>query len=297
MSCCAVIVTFYPDSDVSESISALRDQVNDIVIVDNGSKVEHKDMLQKISQQYDSTIIYNEQNLGIAAALNIGIKLAKERGHEWVITFDQDSQVTLGMVETMLTAYATYPQQEKVASLSPRYMNKNTGNIWRSKVSGNSSNNLPYCEVEGVITSGNLIKLSIFDSVGFFNEGLFIDYVDKEFCLRCITQDYKILEAKDAILLHMVGLPTKVNLLWNSSITTTNHSYLRRYYIARNSIFTYRTYLFEKPFWVLIDLYYLIGNLSKAIIFEPNKKRRLAATALGFYDGFLNKLGKCTRIF
>jgi rhamnosyltransferase len=295
MSCCAVIVTFHPDSTINENIQALHKQTDEIIIIDNGSGKECKNILQKLSQQIGVTIIYNNENLGIAAALNIGIQKAKAHNHEWVITFDQDSTVTPRMIEAMLKVYETYPEKEKVASLSPRYMNRNTGVIWMSQLSRKFDNSLPYSLVDVVITSGNLVKLSVFDQVGYFNESLFIDYVDKQFCLRCITQNYRILEVNNATLLHSVGLPTKVNLFLNNSITTANHSHTRRYYIARNSIFTYKQYFSIRPLWVLNDVYRLLGNLGKGLVFENNRKKRLVAILLGFYDGFLNRMGKCTR--
>lgn len=296
MSCCAVIVTFYPDSEISENIAALYTQVDEIFIVDNGSNNKCKNMLHTLSKQFGVTIIDNKENIGIAAALNIGVKIAKAHNHEWVITFDQDSKAASGMVETMLNGYVAYPHKEKIASLSPRYMNKNTGEICGSRrLNGKLDKNSPYAQVDIVITSGNFIKLSVFDDVGYFNESLFIDYVDKEFCLRCGTQNFIILEIKDAILLHTVGLPTRVKFLFYSSIYTTNHSHLRRYYIVRNSIYTYKNYFMKRTFWVLIDFYYLIGNLSKAILFEKQRKKRLVAVFFGFYDGIIGKLGKCTR--
>ena len=295
MSCCAVIVTFYPDSSITENILALYGQTDEIIIIDNSSGEECNKVLQNLSQKIGITVTYNKENVGIAAALNIGIKKAKAHNHEWVITFDQDSTVTPRMIETMFKAYQAYPEKEKVASLSPKYMNRNTGVIWGSQLTRALDNSLPYSLVDVVITSGTLVKLSVFDQIGYFNESLFIDYVDKEFCLRCITQNYQILEVNNATLLHSVGLPTKVNLFLNNSITTANHSHTRRYYIARNSIFTYKLYFFKMPFWFLNDIYHLIGTLGKGLVFENNRKKRLIAIFLGFYDGFLNRMGKCTR--
>ena len=294
MSCCAVIVTFHPDSIFCENVMALHGQTDEIIIVDNGSRMETQNIFHTISQNISVTTICNKENIGIAAALNIGIQKAKSHGHEWVITFDQDSKVTPRMIEAMLKVYEAYPEKEEVASLSPRCMNKQTGEIWGSRFINKYDISLPYSLVDVVITSGNLVKLKVFEDIGYFNESLFIDHVDNEFCLRCISHNYKILEIKNATLLHSVGLPTKINFL-NKKISTTNHSHVRRYYIARNSIFIYKLFFLKMPFWVLKNISHLIGNLGKGLIFEKNRKKRLIAILLGFYDGFLNKMGKCTR--
>ena len=38
-------------------------------------------------------IILNKENLGIATALNIGVRKALENGYEWILTMDQDPEV------------------------------------------------------------------------------------------------------------------------------------------------------------------------------------------------------------
>jgi len=151
-----------------------------------------------------------------------------------------------------------------------------------------------YAEMEEVITSGNLIKLSIFDSVGYFCEELFIDYVDIEYCLRCVTQGYKILEAKDAFLIHEIGFPTRHKLLWKRP-ATSNHSALRRYYMARNAVYVYRKYLFKKPAWVIANARALAKTFAVIFFFEDGRTEKLRAFVLGILDGLFNRMGKCLR--
>lgn len=294
MSCCAIIVTFYPSKDITENIAALSGQVDQIVVVDNGSGDSNKELLERLTQQSGVSIIFNYENLGIAAALNIGIKKAKTDGHQWAVTFDQDSQATPHMIESMLKAYDAYPQKEKVASLSPRYKNKDNGEIISSTFTPQSWDSLPYVETLEVMTSGNLIKLGIFDTVGYFNEALFIDSVDIEHCLRCVSQGYKILEVKNAILLHKAGFPSRHKLLWKRLITS-NHTPLRRYYIARNSIYTYKKFIFKQPIWVAISFCKFLKSLVTLTLFENDRKKKLSAIFLGFLDGFWGRMGKCTR--
>jgi len=291
MSCCAIIVTFHPSAEITENIAALRGQVDEIIIVDNGSGDGSKELLGQQAQLSGVSIIYNQENLGIAAALNMGVRLAKAAGHQWIMTFDQDSKVTPGMIGVILDAYEAYPEKEKVASMSPRYRHKQTGKVYGNSPDSPDKEVLPYAEVLMVMTSGNLIRSSIFDVVGYFNEALFIDYVDNEFCLRCSVHGYRILEVKDAFLEHSIGYPTQHKLLWKTPISS-NHSALRRYYIARNSIYTYRKFMFTHPMWVLKDAYGLLKVLTVLVLFEADRKQKLAAIIRGVIHGLSGRMGK-----
>lgn len=296
MSVCAVIVTFHPAKEILNNVAAILDQVDEVVIVDNGSGIKERALLSQLARHNKVSIEFLQENFGIAAALNIGIKQAKARGHQWAITFDQDSQATVGMIAAMFQAYETYPDKEKVASLSPRYKSwSDETTIVPYEVSLLADvESSKYAEAEEVITSGNLIKLSILDSVGYFCETLFIDYVDIEYCLRCVTQGYKILEVKDALLIHEIGFPTRHKFLWKRP-ATSNHSALRRYYMARNAVYVYKKYLFKKPSWVIGNARALAKTLAVIFFFEDGRSEKLRAFLLGILDGLLNRMGKCHR--
>jgi len=40
-----------------------------------------------------------------------------------------------------------------------------------------------------LVTSGSMIELATWQALGGFDEGLFIDYIDTDYCLRVIGQD------------------------------------------------------------------------------------------------------------
>jgi rhamnosyltransferase len=291
MSICAVVVSYRPAEEIIENAIALLDQVDEVVIVDNGSGADTNELLGRLGGYSGVRVVYNKENLGIAAALNIGIKYAKAAGHQWLATFDQDSKVTPDMIMTMLQVYDTVPSNEKIAGLSPRYQNQATGQIATSSEKYSSSDTLPYAEVLVVMTSGNLLKLSIFDAVGCFNEALFIDHVDTEFCLRCAMQGYKLLEVNKAILLHCIGFPVQHRILGKLK-TTTNHSSLRRYYIARNSIYVYKKFAFTFPVWVARDAVKLLKLVVMLVMFETDRRKKLVAILKGIIHGMLGKMGK-----
>src|SRR6185437_6681202 len=101
----AIIVTFHPSPALVGNVELLKPQVSEIVIVDNGSGESSATMLRELEKQSGIRVIWNGKNLGIAAALNIGVRHAAAGDYPWVLTFDQDSTVTPEFVQKMLGAY------------------------------------------------------------------------------------------------------------------------------------------------------------------------------------------------
>lgn len=290
---CGVIVTYNPDSYILENVSRLCEQVAEVFVVDNGSSAAAKELLRALDGKDPITLIFNPTNLGIAAALNIGLNYAVSRGYEWVATFDQDSRVTAGMLHTMLNVYAAELQQEKVAILAPRYLDQGTGMMTSYATSGFGSSGADYSEVITTITSGNLVNVKAFRGVGPFKEELFIDYVDNEYCLRCGVMGYKIYEISSAVLEHNLGVPSQHEFLWKR-LLTTNHSPLRRYYIARNRVYVYKQYFGSYSSWVMNDIFASLKEVLKIVFFEADRREKLKSIFRGIGHGIIGRFGKAS---
>ncbi len=285
---CAVVISYQPSVEFIKNIQALATQVNEIIIVDNCSSPSGRVIIEESATGDNVTVIYNGENLGIGSALNAGIRFAKERGYEWIGTFDQDSRITSGFVKKMLDTYDLYVDNARVAILSPQYRDQKTG---RMSAAGNNSEESLFKTVFTTMTSGNIVKVNIFDLVGYFNEDLFIDYVDHEFCLRVACAGYSILEVNGAILDHNLGDPTEHRVL-SKRIIVTNHAPYRRYYNSRNRVYLYKRYLLIFPAWVISDACNLSKEIVKIFLFEQDKKHKAAKIIKGIVDGLLGKMGK-----
>jgi rhamnosyltransferase len=144
--------------------------------------------------------------------------------------------------------------------------------------------------LEGVITSGNLVRAEVFERVGFYCDAYFIDYVDYEFCLRARTYGYGIAQAKDAVLHHAMGEVVSKRLL-GMVVRYTRYSALRKYYKSRNRILTYRKHLARFPGWVLRDSISIPWELVKTVLVEEKKAELLGAILKGTVDGMLGRSG------
>src|SRR5512142_1588135 len=103
---CAIIVTYRIGRDVRRGFEAVRRQVQETVFVDNGGDPETVAVLRGIeSTESDVKVFYNAENVGIAAAFNIGVRYALQKQYRWVLTLDHDSEATEGMVAALVAGY------------------------------------------------------------------------------------------------------------------------------------------------------------------------------------------------
>lgn len=288
-SVAAIVVSYNNYTGIATTIEKLVNQVNSICIVDNASNQETIHTLRNLKSKYNNIeLILLNQNVGIASALNIGVKLLIEYGYEWILTMDDDSHITNNMINQMLDDYydLNLSEREKIASITPRILDRNL-EIDDNIVENVYVNNY----VLYAITSGNLVKAETFGKVGYFYEDFFIDAVDNEFCLRCHKAGLKILYSNNAILQHKLGDTLKVEF-FGRQIISRNHNKIRKYYIFRNFIYfansNIKTNFKDVRCVYRLLLKYLLG----VILVESDKISKLKYITLGIYHGFKGKLGE-----
>ena len=287
-SVAAVIITYNVENDFKERINRLKGKVDEIIVVDNGSKAETINMLNELEKEV--TVIYLEDNKGIASALNKGIKYSIEKGYNWILTLDHDSIITDNMIKNMLTCYEGLNNElkEKVAMLVPVHVEEkeyqNGSNINEEKASNS------YIEVLTEITSGALTKAEIYKNVGMYDEKLFIDLVDHDYCLSLNKKGFKIIQVNNATLIHNLGESVRKSILGLKMIPT-NHSPLRRYYMSRNRHYIWEKYKEDFPSWVLTDKRRFITENLKIVLFEDNKIEKFKYIKSGIKDYRSNIFG------
>jgi rhamnosyltransferase len=288
---CAVMVTYNPDSTLEQNILALLPEVEKLIVVDNGSDLASRSYLQGIASTCELEVIWNGENLGLAAALNAGIEraLAEDR-YTWVATFDHDSRALPGFRKTMLAAYQSCPFRDEVALISPHYMLFPKESFERPEQPELTPQ---WREKTATLQSGILIRSDVFRSVGMFDASFFIDYVDFEFCLRLRKHGFRIIEASNAKLVHRVGNPTTHTIFYKTYLVF-NHAPFRRYYITRNRLRIYRRYLFAYPRWIGQDAWSWVKELVKLALFEKNRGAKLRCIARGAWDALRGRSGPYT---
>lgn len=284
LSVCAVIVTYHPGGEVLKNIKNELDQVQGLVVVDNGSRPEELSPLREASKIRGFHLIDNAKNLGIANALNQGIFWAKHKGYHWVLLFDQDSEITPGFVDLMFGAWTAHLNPERVAAIHPRYLDPKTGVEVHIPRGPDGSPIFP-------MTSGTLMPVWIFDKIGWFASEYFVDLVDWEYCFRIRSAGFLIADSRKAKLLHSPGNPATITIL-GRAFQHSQHTAVRRYYISRNCIAFYRKYLVSFPGWILKAAYRQLHDIIVCMIVDENRLSQLRSFLLGTWDGLVGRMGE-----
>jgi len=276
----AIVVLYNPEPDVLKNVNSYIDQVDKLFVVDN-SDIANDTLGEKIRNLSRSEYISNQTNVGIAAALNIGVNKAIDEGFEYLLTMDQDSEAPPSMISNLMECFAV---DNKIAIVSPILYHPKGRKVTYTI-------DKPFEQVITVWTSGNLIKLNIIKSIGGFKEELFIDYVDHEFCLRLNQMGFKVYVCNNTILKHNLGKIEEVNLIFRK-VYPTNHSAIRLYYRARNRFYVKQTYKDVSPEFFKQDNKDFWKSFLKVILFEKNKLKKVKCFVKGYLDFKKNIFGK-----
>lgn len=240
----AIVVTFNPDRDVLLSeFALLAPQVDKIWLVDNASSQSLAVWVGGLPSADKLELVMMSANLGLGAAQNAGIQLAREAGATHVLILDQDSQPMSDMVDRLLAACNQFQSLGlPVAAVAPVYEDKKTGTRsgfvtlgWLDYKKQFVSPEQAPVEVDFVISSGSLIPMSALNEIGLIDEKLFIDHVDTEWCMRALSKGFKLFGVPSARMFHSLGDKRKRVwfLRWRN---VPYHSPFRYYYMLRNGV-------------------------------------------------------------
>lgn len=274
----AVVVSYNGGPRLLETIGALREQTERVFVVDNGSGEDSQTVLSQ-SEGGGVRVLRNAVNCGVARALNQGVSAAIEEGCEWVLTMDQDSVARPGMVAEMLECEREVSENLLVGALTPRVADSRMANVA-------SAHRGPRWETRrSAITSGNLVRASVYSDIGGYDEGLFIDSVDFDFCLRLRRRGYSIVRCNEAVLSHALGSLRERKVL-GRPYRYVAHPPARQYYMLRNHVVITRRYGARFPLFCARKQVAMAANVLRTILFEPSRRENLKAMMKGLYDGF-----------
>lgn len=266
------IVLYNPSLEIlNKSISEIEHIATNICLIDNCSD-NIKEINQLLKKHPKIIIIKNKENLGIAKALNQLLEFANCQKSEFLLTLDQDSILKKEMLNYMLQ----YKNEKDVALICPviNDLNKENRKIQSEQV----------LDIERCITSGTLMKLKVCNKIGIFDEKMFIDYVDFDYCKRVILNKKRIIRVQNAIINHEIGRRTRHKFLfW--TIYPTNHNPNRVYYYARNIKYYCKKFKHKMTLKEKIREYtYLSWKALSILLYEKNKKKKLSMFFKGIKD-------------
>ena len=292
-----VIVTFFPDREkLCCLIERLISQSDYIVIADNGETAWIDDVI--VERAWECV---NRQdmcgNMGIGAALNTACRFLETKDVGWIATFDQDSLPPEGMLNALRSEATAVGKKtgRAVAAIGPIIMDSRGvpvishdffqfSSITFSRIS--CQNCIDSLEVGHLITSGCLFAASAWQQVKF-DESLFIDIVDVDWCWRVKAMGYSIIGSCSNAMQHELSLEAHSSKM---GLRVNKYSPIRRYYFSRNCVhlivrgqhsFAQKRYLVRG----------LLSTFYSAMVNDTSRWKSLFFIIRGCADGFQNRLG------
>jgi rhamnosyltransferase len=294
-----IVVTYFPDEEeLCKCILSIADEIDLLILVDNtpnkGSIKLPIDLNLKVE------VYCLEENKGIAAAQNIGILRATELNATHVLLLDQDSIFEQGGVKKLIHVMENRTRSgQRIAACCPLPFDAThvdgfplitDKEGWPCRIGPKRFQS--EMSVLHSISSGSLFAIDVFKYIGLMNEGLFIDYVDIEWCLRAKHFGFSIFVINDARIKHSLGNALRRISFLGVSRYFISYPVERYYYQIRNFIVIAR--LKHVPWrWVLCFAPSAIIAKPLLAISSSNKKlNTLLILVKGFYHGMVKKLGK-----
>ncbi|MES2517799.1 MAG: glycosyltransferase [Bacteroidota bacterium] len=245
-----IIVTYNPSIvDIEKNILAIKPQLDRLIVFDNAS--ENVQELNKLCNKLNVEFIKSNRNVGLGAAYNFVI--SNNNNFDYLATFDQDTFLEVNTIKQLLSLFTI---NLSVGIVGPSFFKKRI-------MSKNE-----YIEVDYLIQSCSIFSKIVIDKVGLFNENLFIDSVDFEYCLRTLKLKFKIIKSTTILIEHNLGIQNK-----KFGINFIQHNALRNYYIARNHKFLTIKYIKHFPYFILRKNFFFIIHIFKLIFLDQDLKK------------------------
>lgn len=229
-------------------------------------------------------------NTGIAHAQNVGVAHALDTGASVLVFFDQDSKIEPGFLRSLVA-----PLQPGAPEItSPLYVDDDSNVALPSLRLGRfglpvavyAAGTTDPCPVDIVISSGTAATREVFAVAGAFDEALFIDSVDSEWCLRCRSKQIPIHVVPAAVMRHRIGSRS----IRVGRLTVLQHSPIRCYYQVRNCFHLMRRKHVPLAFALRHTLSVLFSR-SILLFFVGNRTDYLKAYFAGLRDGIRGVAG------
>ena len=284
MKIAATVILYNPQSDLFNNLKSYTNQVEEIFVIDNSPEPDISRQ-EKINQIFPHmTYIANKENLGIAKGLNIACTHAIAQGYDWLLTMDQDS--AFENFTDYLDCFSTLSNKNNIAITSPNISKKNVS-PYTKKCS--------HYNADATITSGSLLNLKLFNQIGQFEEKLFIDSVDVDYCFKAKKIGLKVLFFEKIFLKHTIGTKTLCKNLFTRKLKNIKqHTPSRVYYTIRNKLYLMSQYRHDFPEIcgtkkILHDIF--IRKIKKVIFYEDQKFLKLYAIFKGVLHFLLKRYG------
>lgn len=290
-----ITVTFNPDPVLLESQLRALPQNCIKLVVDNASHAESFSKTEAMAEQLPEVrLVRNATNLGLAAAINLGVQLLSKLKPvpHFVLLLDQDSEPQPGSTEAMLETFQNLEADgHQVGCVGPQLRDPETGlthgfhqcTRWRWKRVYPSPGSTTPVACASLNGSGTLVRVALFLKLGGLDSAFFIDHVDTEWSFRVLSAGYTLWGIPNAIFNHRMG-QTSIRFWWFGWRIWPSRSPQRHYYLFRNACTLMRkTYV--PGTWKLWAVAKLIMTALVVTVAGPQRSKQLSCMTRGVAAG------------
>jgi rhamnosyltransferase len=276
----ACVVLYNSQQSVEQHISSYINYVGKAYVIDN---TETKDRPYQFSSvhQPKTTFIHDRKNEGIAKRLNQACTLAINEGFEYLLTMDQDSYFDESSIGLYLQCIENFDKKKQVSMFGVNYENQT------------QKESCDFVNVKSLITSGSIINLNSYEQIGEFDENLFIDLVDTEYCFNSIQKGYAIIQFPNIFMHHQIGTVSQQRSLKNLKTSLRSiHSVSRLYYMTRNLFYLNKKYKHHFKKELSAHKKDLINRIKNKLLYSKNRYQTLQYLLKAYNDYRNNKMGR-----
>lgn len=280
MKLAGTVILYYPDMALIDRIKTYINILEVLYVIDN---TEHNDInIKNEVLKYQKVKYFHDgENKGIAIRLNEVAERAIKDGHSALLTMDQDSCFDLNMAQQYVKCISTFNSYNNTAMLGVEFLHQSPSSICTSE------------KVSELITSGSILNLDLFKSIGKFDEKLFIDYVDHEYCYRAITKGYEIVKFNNIFLQHSVGEAVQKRSFGTLKYTQRSlHSAVRIYYMVRNYYYVKSSYSDSFPAEMKLQQKNILTRIKNKLIYSNERFKLLRLIFRAYKDYKEGRMGK-----
>ncbi|MRT58581.1 glycosyltransferase [Enterobacteriaceae bacterium RIT693] len=255
-----IIVCYHPDNKkLLNLVHAVTSEKSIIYVANNGGM--ERSLIENLEKKDISVTTFN--NVGLGKAINEIAETLPESA-QIIFTFDQDSAPPDGFITNVWHHYQSLQDSDcQLGVLTPKFIDSRSGFEY-SLDTINQSNK--YSELLITLQSGMCIPKKVWEKEKFNND-LFIEFVDTEWCYRIHSKGYKILQMNDVVMHHEVSDLAPKEFF---KFKLLKYSPIRRYYFFRNAIFLLKqNYV---PLYNKLRLLTGMGNRCMSILLLDDKK-------------------------
>lgn len=272
--------------DCLRSLNNVKNEIDfDVYIVDNNST---DGSIEKAKEKFpEFNYILNNKNLGFGKAHNIVLKKVKSL---YVLTLNPDTEIPEGTLRFMTEFMDNNPD----VGISSAKVEKTDGSLDIASHRGfptplasflyfflkndklyhlTDRNMSKTHEVDSVVGAFMLIRKSVLDKAGYFDEDYFLYGEDLDLCYRVKEAGFKVMYVPEVKIKHIKGVSSgiKEHSQERSSASLPTRSLATNYFYKTMILFYKKHYSKKYPFfinWVVylgINLKWILARRSKTV--------------------------------